>query len=210
MTGEAVPELVSAVAALARDLERQKRRLDDLVGLRDQVADLALILRDVTEGAAKAVPRAGRALTWLGWQSQREEPVDPVAAEALLRALTSWLNTVFLRYTDAAGALPECWLWHPDAVEELFCLWQAWTYAYAAASPGAATDWHDRLRPGVVRRLRSGLATCSFDSHLSEGSRRARVRTDVSPGHIALVAGWWTADPHQPPPSPETDFGEGR
>jgi hypothetical protein len=201
MTAEE-PDYLAALSAVMHDLDGQRRRLDELAQVREHVAELALTVRELSTRAASAGPPPSRALSWLGWHTQREEPADPAAADLLLRNLTSWLNRVFLRYTDAGGVLPECWLWHPDAVEELLCLWQAWRYAYAASSITSAADWHERLRPGVVRRLRAGLAACSFESHVPGDHRRPGERTATTSGHIALIAAWWTADPHRKPPSP--------
>ena len=58
---------------------------------------------------------------------------------------------MFLRYPDGVAVLPECWLWHPDVVEELLWLMHAWRAAYEGrgASVQLAGDWHDRQRPGV-------------------------------------------------------------
>jgi hypothetical protein len=225
-------EMIAALAALARDVEAQRRRLDalgdlrdrvselgltvhDLEGLRprlddlgyvrDRVSELGLIVGDLSERAAAAAPPPSRAVTWLGWRNQHKNRADPAATENLLKDLASWLNLIFLRYADATDVLPECWLWHPDAVEELLCLWQAWGSAYAATSTAGASDWHDRLRPGVVRRLRTSLSTCSFDTHAAGGPTPATSRDDG----ITLVARWWAAGSAEPP-SPPTRTGSVR
>lgn len=199
-TDPTLAKLIDAVAGAGRDLEAHRRRLDDLDGLREQVRSLAVIVNDLSTAAASATPPSARPASWLGWHTQRQNSADPDAAEALLRSLMDWLNSVFLRYADAAEALPECWLWHPDAVEELVCLWQAWGSAYAATSVTGASDWHDRLRPGVVRRLKAGLSTCSFDSHAAGGMGKQAAAGSEG---ITLVARWWAAGSKEPPPVPE-------
>jgi len=53
------------------------------------------------------------------------------------------MGAMYLRYPDAAATLPDCWLWHPDLVEELLWLSHAWTAAYQGpdASVALAGDW---------------------------------------------------------------------
>jgi len=77
------------------------------------VADLAEAVDQLT-----ATRAAGPPVCWLDFAGGTAE------ALALLAQLTAWLAEVYLRYTDAA--LPECWLWHPDVVEELQWLSGAW------------------------------------------------------------------------------------
>ena len=66
-------------------------------------------------------------------------------------------QVVYLRYPDGADHLPECWAWHPDVVEELLWLMHAWAAAYQGPQAWVALvgDWHDRQRPGVVRRIKT-------------------------------------------------------
>ncbi len=44
--------------------------------------------------------------------------------------LGPWVSGVYLRYSDAVNAFPDCWMWHPDVVEELLWLHRAWLSAY--------------------------------------------------------------------------------
>ena len=87
--------------------------------------------------------------------------------EQVLGELCAWLHAIFLRYPDGAVALPVCWLYHPDVIEELLWLMHAWCAAYQGkgASVQLAGDWHDRQRPGVVRRIKSGAGSCSIERH---------------------------------------------
>jgi hypothetical protein len=70
-------------------------------------------------------------------------------------------------------------------------------------------DWHDRYRPGVVRRIKATGGTCSLDNHQP---RRAITPADYPapcpvPGAAVLIAQWWTSDRDQP--APDTTALEG-
>lgn len=81
---------------------------------------------------------------------------------------------MYVRFPE--GSLPGCWLWHPDVVEELLWLCEAWEVAYRGpeASVQRAGDWHDRLRPGVARWARRAAEDCSLRTHLEPGPREVR------------------------------------
>src|SRR6266536_2117064 len=125
------------------------------------VAGLARELAETT--AADGTPEPAKQPSWLDLPADAE----PADAAGLLGQLVEWMGGIFLRYTDAARALPDCWLWHPDLVEELVWLRAAWWAAYRTegGSVGQAADWHDRHRPGVVRRIREAAGTCSIETH---------------------------------------------
>ncbi|GAA0628309.1 hypothetical protein GCM10009547_34940 [Sporichthya brevicatena] len=193
-------EIDAALTAIGRDLEAHRRRLDALADVRAQVHDLAILVRSVSENAASAASRPPATRSWLGWQ--RRGAIDPDAVAAVLRDLAAWITTVFLQYADAADSLPDCWLWHPDIIEELLWLRQSWTAAYApSAAVTAAADWHERLRPGVVRRLRVGAATCSLDTHAAVPGQRRRQAVAAT-DHISLIATWWATVAEGPAPCP--------
>src|SRR5207249_2362910 len=100
---------------------------------------------------------------------------------------------------------PECWPWHPDLVEELLWLQQAWQVAYQHrdGSVAAAGDWHDRLRPGVARRIKQAAGLCSLDNHRPNRARHHDTSVAVPPaGWLELIADWWTARRDQPAPTP--------
>lgn len=136
-------------------------------------------------------------------------PTDPDIVRRVLDELAVWLGLVYLRYPDGARALPECWCWHADVVEELLWLMYAWLAAYQgkAASVGLVADWHDRHRPGVVRRIRDIAGSCSIEAHQTrDGWNRYPAGPPVVAGAEALpvVAQWWGAcrnkDAPEPPP----------
>jgi hypothetical protein len=107
------------------------------------------------------------------------------------------------------AGLPECWCWHPDIVEELLWLMHAWCAAYqgANASVTLAGDWHDRQRPGVVRRVRAVAGTCSRENHQTRPGWQ-RGSTDTPPvvpsaDAITLIAAWWGPARDEQAPEPE-------
>jgi hypothetical protein len=143
---------------------------------------------------------------------RRPDPVRPVSwiahatdlAETTrqLAELAEWVAAVYLRYPVAARELPDCWLWHPDVVEELAWLHQAWQAAYSpdTGTIAAAGDWHDRYRPNVAARIRAAVRVCSLEVHLEP--ERGAVIPPPSIGSVPAVAHWWTCVREQRPPVP--------
>lgn len=197
------------VAGLARELDGLRRELDPLAGVPSRVDDLARAVAQLADAVAAmsgaAAPSAPTPPpSWLVCPTDRE------VTRRLLDDLTVWLHTVFLRYPDGAGSLPECWLWHPDIVEELLWLMHAWIAAYQGrgASVQNVGDWHDRQRPGVVRRIRAQHASCSRESHQQRpGWTTVPTGATPVPGRDAVdsIAAWWATDRDQPAPEPATD-----
>jgi hypothetical protein len=144
-------------------------------------------------------------------------PSDPTVVAEFLDGLSGWLGAVYLRYPDAIAALPECWCWHPDVVEELLWLMHAWTAAYqgASASAGLAGDWHDRQRPGVVRRIKNSAGTCSRENHQTrpgwDTNPAANSGPPLVPAEADLdgIARWWGVhrDEAAPEAAPRDDTG---
>jgi hypothetical protein len=125
----------------------------------------------------------------------------------VLDELVGWLQTVYLRYPDGADQLPECWCWHPDVVEELLWLMHAWAAAYQGpqAPVGLVGDWHDRQRPGVVRRIRTTAGSCSFENHQTRaGWTRRPSAAPAVPGldSLGAIAQWWVTRRDQDAPEP--------
>jgi hypothetical protein len=197
------PDPTEALAALAAQIERLRRAQDDadipglrcrfssltaaLAGLAAQVADLA----DAGASADQPVP------SWLRATAAGGDALTPETARGLLDDLIVWLGAVYVRFPD--GALPECWLWHPDVVEELLWLCEAWSAAYRGpgASVQRAGDWHDRLRPGVARRVRRAAEDCSLRVHLDPATPAAVPAADAA----STIAKWW-AGSRGPAPVP--------
>jgi hypothetical protein len=132
-------------------------------------------------------------------------PEDTAAVEAVLSELLPWMETTYLRYSTARESLPPCWLWHPEIVEELLWLMDAWTAAYEGpeASNKLVGDWHDRQRPGVTRRIDEYAPSCDVLAHRDTAGQRAVVvplAADADP----FVTWWATSrDNHGPAPTPE-------
>jgi hypothetical protein len=189
---------------LARELEALRRRLDELAALPRRVDDLAHLFATLADTTAdgrtgKVAPRPIQ--SWL----DHPPGSDCHDAELLLLRLGQWVEGIYLRYTDARQ-LPDCWLWHPDVVEELVWLRAAWLAAYAPAAPvSAAGDWHDRQRPGVVRRIRDYAGLCSLEAHLPSGEQHTPAPTGHTVDAVPAIAAWWATARNQVAPAPSDE-----
>ena len=201
--GEGEYARVEALAGLAREVDGLRRGLEAVAGVPTRMDDLARTVAQLADAIAAVPARPGPTVapSWLA------APADPQVIAGLLEELTSWLYAVFLRYPDGTAALPECWLWHPDVVEELLWLMQAWRAAYEGrgASVQLAGDWHDRQRPGVVRRVRQAAGSCSRENHQTRagwhnqpGGATAVPSLDAA----ASIASWWAHGRDEPGPEP--------
>ncbi|GAB3375695.1 hypothetical protein [Amycolatopsis echigonensis] len=214
-------ETMRAVAGLAREVEalrmaveavsplpEQVRVLhDEVAPLPEQVSKLAKVVKTLAEQAnPDGDGGKTRPLSWLDLDDGEDVVGDPAeAAQETLEDLSVWLRRVFLRYRDAAAALPECWWWHPDVVEELVCLMRSWLAAYVDkdATVGRAADWHDRYRPGAVKRIKNATANCSLEAHLADGEHH-RPAAPVPAGlALAPIALWWGEDRESTAPEPD-------
>jgi hypothetical protein len=191
----------SSVAALAREIEVMRGELDELLAIPGRLDELAGLVTQLAEATAVGCPPGGTGVvSWLAL------PADAAATHEVLVGLVDWLQQVYLRYPDAAAGLPECWLWHPDVVEELLWLQQAWRAAYQdeRAVVSLAGDWHDRYRPGVVRRITTAAGRCSLENHQPRPDRPSLSGPVGVPLAEALepIATWWTTHRNSPGPIP--------
>lgn len=184
-----------AIAGLAGELDALGQRVGRLSDVPDQVSELATLVAGLADQLATHAPAArphGPA-SWLALPPERQPSV-------MLHDLAEWMARVFLRYPDAAQQLPDCWLWHPDVVEELLWLRLAWALVQhpELGTPLMVGDWHDRYRPGVVRRIRDRAGTCSLERH------REAAGAPVVPLRSAVdeIAAWWGSERTAPPPAP--------
>ncbi|WP_433504823.1 hypothetical protein ACQP04_35635 [Pseudonocardia halophobica] len=182
------------VVALSRELERTTRRLGELDAL---VRELAGTLAELAAAPAGGGPQAPASPVrpWLGTP-------DVDAAVADLGDLADWLGAVYLRYSDAL--LPSCWAWHADIVEELRWLRGAYNDAYGLTPPGAGSaarsgpswqkvgDWHDRLRPGVVRRIKTAAGSCELSRHAPGEYLPQRQATAPLATQLRAIGAAWT------------------
>lgn len=165
----------SRLRALARDVDRTGRRVGELDTLVRQLsADVAALvggLNPASPGSGAAGEAHLGVRSWLLVEDQERAHTD-------IDDLIQWLDAVYLAYPGAT--LPTCWLWHPSLVEELWWLRQAHAEAYhpVVGSWIRVGDWHDRLRPNVVRRIRQAAVACELSLH----------RPGAEKGHPSLVA----------------------
>lgn len=196
------------LAALARDIERATRALAGLTARADQadaehdrlehlILDLAKTVQSILRPTG---PPAG---SWLLGPpvGPPDGPPPPTTAE-ILDDLAAWLQRIYLRYPDTG--LPSCWAWHPCVIEELLWLRRAHHEAHSART-GTATkigEWHERWRPGVVRRIAGYVGDCELSRH-----RAGRDRYDEGPPSVPLaryldaVAGAWGGRERLPDPT---------
>jgi hypothetical protein len=202
-----------AVAGLARDIEALRQVIDalSLDKLRElpisklrrlpgRVNALAKVVADLAEAVNGTSASAGGVASWL------DLPAEVETTHGVLGELLAWLQVVYLRYPDAAAGLPDCWLWHPDVIEELLWLMQAWLAAYRddKAAVSLAGDWHDRYRPGVVRRITTTAGRCSLENHQPrEGQPLPGAPVVPGAGAAEQIATWWASARTDPPPEPD-------
>jgi hypothetical protein len=195
----------AAVAGLAREVEALRRAVDQLRAVPRQVEQVAALVARLAERGVAASDELAeeRTVTWLDLPSDPGGAATP-DAESLLLRLMDWMAAVYLRYADAARTLPACWLWHPEVIEELVWLRQAWLAAYAdpEARIALAGDWHDRQRPGVVRRIREYAGMCSIENHHGQ---QAGAPVVPLAGAALPIADWWAARRPAAPPEPGPD-----
>lgn len=192
------PATKGALAGVAREVDALRRAVRPLADLPGRVDQLAATLAEAVDDLAATGRRPDpvRPVSWIAHSQDLGETTRQ------LGELAEWVGSVYLRYPVAARELPDCWLWHPDIVEELAWLHQAWQAAYDPNSGTvlAAADWHDRYRPGAVARIRASNRVCSLENHLQPES--GAVTTAPSVGSIPAVAHWWTCAREERPPVP--------
>jgi len=194
-----------AVAALARSVQRALRRLDTVdKNVLQLAADVAALAAQLTDDPDPPAVASGgtRVRSWMLADS------PDFHAHADLAQLIWWVERVYLRYSR--GRLSACWLWHPEVIEELCWLRGAHAEAYHPSEGSwlRVGDWHDRLRPGVERRIHGLLNTCSLSRHLSRHGRPPEIG---EPGPVPLarhadaIADAWTAHPRTAGPVPTAE-----
>jgi hypothetical protein len=134
--------------ALASGLERASTRLTKLT---DDLAALAVVVERLSRPEEANAEGAGSPSALLG------------LTHDAVHDLLEWLEQVYLRYSGAR--LSACWAWHADVVEELLVLRTTHLAVYSSNDPLRISDWHDRYRPGVVRRVNATLKNCSITTH---------------------------------------------
>ncbi|MGH3613099.1 MAG: hypothetical protein ACRDRK_10995 [Pseudonocardia sp.] len=126
---------------------------------------------------------------------------DPELAVTVLADLVEWLDRVYLRFPNAE--LGACWLWHPHVIEELLWLRCAHADAYGPETGSwlRAGDWHDRQRPGVVRRVREALGKCDLSLHAPGRPHGHALAVAPLVAHAARIAQLWATASTRPEPT---------
>ncbi len=201
---EDCPAAVSQ-AGLARALEALEHRVAELAPLTKRVDEVAATVSQLAQRVLGAEPKDDApSKVAPSWLDIDHEGPSRFAADDILARLTPWVGGVYLRYSDAR--LPDCWLWHPDVVEELLWLHAAWLAAYDRDAPvTAAGDWHERQRPGVVARVKSYAGMCSLEAHLPGKERHRPAPTTPTDDAVPAIAAWWANHREQPGPEPTED-----
>jgi hypothetical protein len=204
------PDRDKAIAAIGSNLEDLRRRAETT---EQEIAKILRLTAEFGERLAAAVPasRVGP-ISWLGFPCHTDDPTAPTRAEAVLTDLGKWVSDILLHFPDVVVTLPSCWLWHPDVVEELLWLRQAWAAAYRGPAPSvlAIGDWHDRSRPGVLRRIRAVAATCSIETHTCEDDAGFHIVRTLLADAPKAIAHWWTTDRDGPAPEPMVPVADSR
>ena len=197
------------VIALARAVDRAVRRVEALDTVVAQLAGdvtvlaAALDTRTHPQGGAPGAADGPGVRSWLLAD-------DPEQAVADLADLAVWMDAVYLRYRDAT--VPSCWLWHPEVVEELWWLRCAHADAYHPETGSwlRVGDWHERQRPGVVRRIIRAVGSCELALHVTDPTHPGRLTgtsSHITPpapapltSAVAQVAAAWVVDRATPEP----------
>jgi hypothetical protein len=197
---------VSTLAGLAREVEQLRRGQAELRQLAGRVDDLACVVRQLadTVAAGKLPSPSQVAPCWLDLGTDPGPSNLTADAEDLLGRLAGWVAGIYLRYSDAK--VPDCWLWHPDVVEELLWLHAAWVSAYDPDAPVTAVgDWHDRQRPGVAARIKVYAGMCSLEAHQSGQDRATPEPVAPTTDAIPAIAAWWATRRDEAGPTPTAE-----
>ncbi|MGW1341339.1 hypothetical protein ACWCOV_09820 [Kribbella sp. NPDC002412] len=215
----AVAGLARSVETLSRDVAAMKTGLQHTASkaavsrLNDTVASLGNTVASFEELLTRLAAKSNGGRSRAAAESE-VEPVrswlrlpehDAAAIEAVLSELLPWMESTYLRYATARETLPPCWLWHPEIVEELLWLMDAWTAAYDSdeASNKLVGDWHDRQRPGVTRRIGEYAPACDVLAHRDPAGQPA-ITVPLAADADPFVT-WWSTnrDTHGPAPTTE-------
>lgn len=192
------------VGALARELDRVARRVEEYVATGERVGELETGLREVWGLINSVMDRLN------GTTPQGEKPPpkawllisDPEQAVAVLTDLVEWLDAVYLRFPGSE--LPACWMWHPWVIQELLWLRTSFAEADAAKLSGVpAGMWHDQQRPRVVDRIRQHIGSCDLKEHSAAGQKARPPAAAPLAGHVQALAEAWTSRGLPPEPTPE-------
>jgi hypothetical protein len=196
------------LADLAAEIDELKGEVRSLSMLRDDVASqgralahLSRLVRRTPAGSSQSTDGDLQA-TSIDADDQEDEVVpewmlvqDAAQAVAWLNDLTVWVPKVWARYPGAA--MPKCWPWHPAAVAELLTTRHVWA---AATADGAGADalaaWHDRWRPGTVKRVGQVMSGCERAQGCHTNITMKHWRFDLD--QLDDLAVWWATSSINP------------
>lgn len=136
--------------------------------------------------------------------------MDRDAAAKAWTQLVDWLcGVLIVRYPASARNLRPCWYLHPELVENLSWLHNAWTLAYRDGnSPvSLAADWHLYWLPHVMRVASETTRKC-YDAGRHDPSSDPDLTADNAVGISGDLTAYVTADLRNRP-DPDDDTARG-
>ncbi|GAA0897609.1 hypothetical protein [Pseudonocardia zijingensis] len=188
--------LERAIEALATQVGAVGEKAGHHDALINQLATSLTKLAGTVSGSGSDDDAPTHSRAWL-------QIADAGAARELLADLVEWVEAVYLRYEGVQ--LPSCWLWHPPVIEELWALRNLHREAYTGrtATWTRAADWHDRYRPGVVKRAREAIGDCELSRHTRGSDRAPRPVAAPLAIHAEYVADACVIAGLPPEPTPQ-------
>lgn len=111
---------------------------------------------------------------------------DVKVATEWLETLQEWVDSRLSRRWQ--GIMPECWPWHPNAVEELLAIEATQRAGHEGSSAVAVQDYLTRWLPTALDRLADEMEDCEGLEHLDS---RKRAWTLTTPRRFLDIAHWW-------------------
>lgn len=180
------------VEALGRGKGKTNKRLKDVNARLDELAAKLdeLLARKAAEGQRD----------WLNVPD--DDGMGILRAWTWLDGLRTWVDDRFV--VSTGRTLPECWPWHPRAVDDLLGLEDHRSAAYASTTPVHRSDYLGRYLPAAAVRLLGGpgakdgiLEDCVKEGqHQEPGIGAADVDLADLPEYVA----WWALHRKGPPP----------
>lgn len=181
-----VPAEIEAMQTARKAIEHTalvEQNLDALgrefAELRDgEFEDLKKAVDTTNQNVAKLMERGSKGQN--NWFTVR----DAKAAMVWINDLRGWHDRVYERRTGKP--LPECWLWHPLAVEALLALQAHYVAAWKSSSPAAVSDVVRVYWPALESQVAEATRRCA-QSHRNGSERRLCVDWGQAGEYVA----WW-------------------
>jgi len=188
---------VVAAEKAGRTAVEQTARLanvpDDLRALRDHLAGIPSDIEARLDRLAGQI-----AAIALGDSAESGPPVswfdvtDADVAERMLTELADWVKRVVRRYPESRQ-LGNCWMHHPELVEQLIVLRLLWMRAYRNPDGQVekAAEWQDRWLPGFFGRIREKCQGFGTGVHQLDAQARMAADDQRQIDRIPKYARWW-------------------